>query len=1135
MLFTPANFVILGVVVVVLFIYRQLDRDNRSLERVKKYADKLRDDLSAYVDKRSDDLQRYAIELDVQQKAAKEVLKRIQGVEEGLSARAEAIGAIEKRLAEYDSVLARLMQMTQAVDENLARLHDESEFTDKVSHKLDTARKELEAIQRELPAIKEGFARDNAAELASFKDGLLAEVGHRLNETSQVLERAGAEAEAMLKRGEEGRHDVERELALAFQRARAEAEKLEDAAFEKLRESSDAKASRLKETVEEKFREIGQAAKDRAAETQTLVKALKADWKSESDSMLQATKAEVGRAAEDLGARLDAAETRLAAVEKGAEEKAERIGRKAEELTAALQEKVKAALAAHKEELERRAAESKSRAETAAAELAAIAQTAEERAASAAAAQAKAAAELEKALETGGAAIQARVSAGFERRLAEYSSDVEGKFARLEAVNADIGALESALRESMAQAERRVENDFAAFQAAFESRSARFEEGYQADAGALRDSMKALEGELDALKSRAYENVSEKLKLFEDDFFADLKVRSEAVDARLAAWKEEQDRSLAELSSTSREERAAAERAALEELRAHLADTQGRLLEQLEKMRERVQGIADGIAAQGDMAKEALEALRLSVKEDAADAQKTARAYVESEISRVDLEAGTRLKAAEKGLDEGLAALAATVGAETERLRGLRTATETAAAAFKNEFSEALAEAEKRVRADLDGFTASTAALAESLRIDYESQRDGYLKQSQAERDRLAKDLAGLADRTAELRQDLSSRMTKSLEDFARSYEAFTADIGRRQKEAEAEAETRLRGFKDAAADLGLRIDTGRAQALGKVEAEAARLSASIQEIDKAQKAFIAQTKIFERSDELKASLAEAIDAMKADLARLDSRKAEITEIENQLNRVKRLEDEVNQKVARFTAEKRRIDAIEEDFRKLSDVSQTVDRRLEEVTGQADALTEAQARIRKLLELSGEAEAKFDRLEKKAAVLDSTAEAVDKNFQQTQAVEKLLAAYGAELKRLPDRIVEMRKSVDELAAGRERTEEAVRKLSELDGIIQDAEKRIAEAQKAREWLARAETRLEEVNRQAQEQLKLLSTLLKEEGGSSRAGAGRGAPPTTVQETVRKLARQGWAPDEIARAVKISRGEVELILELGGKA
>ena len=50
MLFTPADFIILGVVLVVLLAYRQLDRGNRSLEKVKKYADKLQGDLSAYVD-----------------------------------------------------------------------------------------------------------------------------------------------------------------------------------------------------------------------------------------------------------------------------------------------------------------------------------------------------------------------------------------------------------------------------------------------------------------------------------------------------------------------------------------------------------------------------------------------------------------------------------------------------------------------------------------------------------------------------------------------------------------------------------------------------------------------------------------------------------------------------------------------------------------------------------------------------------------------------------------------------------------------------------------------------------------------------------------------------------------------------
>ena len=1044
MLFTPADFIILGVVLVVLLAYRQLDRGNRSLEKVKKYADKLQGDLSAYVDKRSEDLQRYAIELDVQQKAAKEVLKRIQGVEEGLGARAEAIGAIEKRLAEYDGVLARLMQMTAAVDENLARLHEESEFTDSVNRKLDAAQKGLEAIERELPVLRDDFARANRADLEGFKDSVLADIGKRLNETTAILEKAAVEAAGLLKKSEDARHEADREFALAFQRARVEAEKLEDAAFDKLKENSDAKAARLKETVEEKFREIGQVAKDRAVETQTLVKGLKADWKSEAEGLLQATKAEVGAAALELGKRLDAAETRLAEIEGTYSERAERVERKAEEVSAALQEKVKAILSAHKEDLERRAAESKARAEAAVAEL---------------------------------SGIETKAAEDSAKRLAEFSSDIEGKFARLEAVNADIGQMEAALRESMAQAEHRVEGDFATFQAAFTARGAQFDESFQAETRGLREAMKSLESELDVLKSRAYENVSEKLKVFEDEFFADLKARSEGIDQRMGAWKDELDRKLESLAAAGEAERVAAEKAALDELRGHMAETQGRVLEQLEKLRDRVQGIADGIAAQGGMATEALEALKNSVRQDAADAERTARANMEAEIARLGLESAERLKTAERSLDEGLARVS---------------------------------KAEKASRAEFEAF----------------------MRQSQSDRERLAKELSSLSDRAAELRQDLTSRITGALASFTRGYEEFSADLARRQKEAEAEADAKLRDIKTAAADIGLTVETARAQAFARIEGEAARIAASMAEIDKERKEFLAQTKLFERTDELKASLAAAIDSMKADLARLDARKGEITEIENQLGRVKRLEDEVNQKVARFTAEKRRIDALEEDFGRLSEVSQGVDRRLEEVTGQSDALTEAQARIRKILELSEEAEAKFERLEKKSTVLDATAEAVDRNFQQSQGIEKVLAAYGAELKRLPERMAEIKRSVDDLVAGKARADEAAAKLGELDGILTDAEKRIAEAQKAREWLARAETRLEEVNRQATEQLKLLSTLLKEEGGKERGGA-RGAPPSTVQETVRKLARQGWTTDEIARAVKVSRGEVELILELGG--
>ena len=85
-------------------------------------------------------------------------------------------------------------------------------------------------------------------------------------------------------------------------------------------------------------------------------------------------------------------------------------------------------------------------------------------------------------------------------------------------------------------------------------------------------------------------------------------------------------------------------------------------------------------------------------------------------------------------------------------------------------------------------------------------------------------------------------------------------------------------------------------------------------------------------------------------------------------------------------------------------------------------------------------------------------------------------------------------------------------------------------QQARDWLARTETRLQEVSNQAQEQVKLLGTLLKD-GKKGDDSSSEGAPSMGARDVVTRLAHQGWSVDEIARATKLSKGEVELILEI----
>jgi predicted RNase H-like nuclease (RuvC/YqgF family) len=171
-------------------------------------------------------------------------------------------------------------------------------------------------------------------------------------------------------------------------------------------------------------------------------------------------------------------------------------------------------------------------------------------------------------------------------------------------------------------------------------------------------------------------------------------------------------------------------------------------------------------------------------------------------------------------------------------------------------------------------------------------------------------------------------------------------------------------------------------------------------------------------------------------------------------------------------------------------------------------------------------------MEKKSNILDSTADAVDKNFQAITELERNVRSIDADIRDVPDRIIDLNRSLDEVMAFRPKLDAAIVRLDEVDGAMADAEKRATELNKAREWLARAETRFDELNKKSQEHLKMLNDILKDEPSSGRKD--KGAPSISVQETVRKLSHQGWKVEEIARAVKLSRGEVELILELGGQ-
>ena len=89
-----------------------MDKNNRSLEKIKRYSEKIKDELDVYIDSKTIEVKNFAIELDVHQETGKAILNRIEKAEANLETRAVYIEKMYERINEYDKALDELTQMT---------------------------------------------------------------------------------------------------------------------------------------------------------------------------------------------------------------------------------------------------------------------------------------------------------------------------------------------------------------------------------------------------------------------------------------------------------------------------------------------------------------------------------------------------------------------------------------------------------------------------------------------------------------------------------------------------------------------------------------------------------------------------------------------------------------------------------------------------------------------------------------------------------------------------------------------------------------------------------------------------------------------------------------------------------------
>jgi chromosome segregation ATPase len=303
MLFSVGNLVTLAIVVAMFGAYHLLTADNRSLEKLKRLGDKLKDELGAYVESKGEEIKHYGIDLDVQQKAAKVVLEKIQEAQTTIDEKSESITEIANRFKEYDDILAQLMDMTKRVDQNIAHLAEKNNFIEELTRRVESADKKMAVIEKEMPKVKDQFAHDAKQILDGFRDDILDQLHERLTEIVNMFEKSKVDAQSAIERASSLKEQIDRMTETALEVASDRAHNIEDSAYSTLRTHIAANFDELSRQTEERITALSRNLDELTQSADAKLRALAATTESQvsdTDRRLSEAKAALNAMTADM-------------------------------------------------------------------------------------------------------------------------------------------------------------------------------------------------------------------------------------------------------------------------------------------------------------------------------------------------------------------------------------------------------------------------------------------------------------------------------------------------------------------------------------------------------------------------------------------------------------------------------------------------------------------------------------------------------------------------------------------------------------------------------------------------------------------------------------------------------------------
>ncbi len=1180
MLFSLGNLLTIAIVVVILLVYRQIDVNNRSLDKMRKYFGKIKEELDAIVEERAMGLKDLSIELEVHEKTVKEVYNRIDQRSTELAEREEEVEKIHQQLDNYDAVLKELAEMTSRVDENLKKLHEESIFVDGIGKVLKEATVSIEKLERRIPAISEDFSRKNSEAMELLKIGVFNDIELKANTIKDKIEdnRKNLEdfkdyiSELEKRRdslGDEVINTIRRELNDLAEEFQGSMSKSEDEFRSRLFETdeqgkalSEEVFARIKSEITDKSNDINSDIEGNLALLENRIKeqfdtisagmahfekTIQKKYVETQENSLKNYEAslekirifeesmagkngQISEMRKEIGLISDDFNKRLESWNKFISE----LDDKRNFIVADFSKKLEADVASFILKFKNKADEIE---EKYIAKLNMSEQEGENY-------QDKVFDDIKKQILRNAETVKidllkqieevdSRVIANLSRLeggITEYESSLNYRIEGIEGFSKDIELMEKNLKAMIDKVSERMRDDFHTFEVSLDAEKSEQKVKLDKDFSEIREVLETLENRIDELKKKSYENVTEKLQVFEDDFFKDLKVRNESINRELETWQQGITAKIEKISAEKLGMREEIENKCVENLKEKLNEIQIKANSQYQKYENQISIFKNEIDEKLALVDNNVKEFEVSIKSETEDIKVSSYNHfnkqfadyhtgLDEKLRQYEKEMGQRLSQFDEAIEENKKDIFANLDSTKSDMQAWYAGFDQDMKASR----DVLSEQNLKLREDV-------ARLLEELKKEYTREKTELIDDSKKTRESYSQQLAEIAANIGFLNDELKEKSQTALEKMKNDSEIFLIDFMKKTRELEQEVDNKIKEFKTGVQEVRERIDSTEKKMMGRMSESARVLSITLDDIDRKQKNFIGQTKIFDRADSLKTILQEKIDDLKGDIIKVDAQSKDIKAAEKKFDSIRKLGDEVSSKLNRFLAEKRKIDEIEGDFKKLLNMSQAVDIKLDHITGVYDNLQEIDVKLRNFDTLFKDITEKFQRLEKKESIIETTTEGVDRNFQILQQMEKNLAGLSEITDMLPMRLNELENRFKKINLEKKDADKTMESLGKLTKVLGDVEERIEKMQQAREWIARTETRLTETGKKAEENIALLGTLIDKDNKNKKSQKG-GAPSIDKREMVVKLAHQGWTSENIAQATGLSRGEVELILEI----